>query len=486
MMSPAEEIAGIMARFGAPESHWLHGPMAAHSAIDGSRIGGVVWSDDESAHAAIARAEAAFQVWRWVPAPRRGELVRLLGEELRAAKIDLGRLVTLEAGKVISEGLGEVQEMIDICDYAVGLSRQLFGLTIATERAAPPNDGDLASAGRRRGDLGVQLPGRGVGVERGAGPGLRRRRGVEAVGKDAAHRRRRPRPVRARGGPVRRRSRRTSANCSARRQAKWERRWSTIPAVALVSATGSTAMGRAVGPPPRRPLRPRSARAWAATTPPSSRPAPTSTLALRGVAFAAMGSAGQRCTTLRRLFVHRDIYPDFVGRLKRAYASVTVGDPREDGVLVGPLIDEAALDRHGGGLGRRATPPARRSRAANGSTDRASMSARPWSRSALQAECGEARDLRADPLRHGLRHPGRGHRPAERRGPGPVVLDLHHRHARGRDASSPAPTAASPTSTSAPPARRSAGPSAARRRPAAAANPARTAGAPTCGERPTR
>ena len=84
-----------------------------------------------------------------MPAPRRGELVRLLGEELRAQKDDLGALVTLEAGKIVSEGLGEVQEMIDICDFAVGLSRQLFGLTIASERPGPPDDGDVASARRR-------------------------------------------------------------------------------------------------------------------------------------------------------------------------------------------------------------------------------------------------------------------------------------------------------------------------------------------------
>ena len=90
----------------------------------------------EEAKAAIGMAQDAFKVWRVVPAPRRGEFVRLLGEELRAAKTDLGRLVTLETGKIASEGLGEVQEMIDICDFAVGLSRQLYGLTIATERAS--------------------------------------------------------------------------------------------------------------------------------------------------------------------------------------------------------------------------------------------------------------------------------------------------------------------------------------------------------------
>ena len=95
------------------------------------------------------RAQEAFLAWRLVPPPRRGELVRLFGEELREEKEALGRLVTLEAGKILQEGLGEVQEMIDICDFAVGLSRQLYGLTIATERPGPPDDGDLAPARRR-------------------------------------------------------------------------------------------------------------------------------------------------------------------------------------------------------------------------------------------------------------------------------------------------------------------------------------------------
>ena len=116
----------------------------------------------------------AFEAWRTVPAPRRGELVRLLGEELRAAKDDLGRLVTLEAGKIVSEGLGEVQEMIDICDFAVGLSRQLYGLHHRHRARRPPDDGDLASARRLRRHLRLQLPGRGVVVERGARPRLRR------------------------------------------------------------------------------------------------------------------------------------------------------------------------------------------------------------------------------------------------------------------------------------------------------------------------
>ena len=134
--SVSAEALAILTRLGVPQSVFKKGGMPARSPITGEVIVELVAHSAADATAAIGRADAAFKEWRKVPAPRRGELVRLLGEELRAAKDDLGRLVTLEVGKVVSEGLGEVQEMIDICDYAVGLSRQLFGLTIATERPA--------------------------------------------------------------------------------------------------------------------------------------------------------------------------------------------------------------------------------------------------------------------------------------------------------------------------------------------------------------
>ncbi|MEJ0041228.1 MAG: aldehyde dehydrogenase family protein [Rhizomicrobium sp.] len=118
-------------------SHFRIEPTGSHivrSPIDGAEIGRVAFDDAASVETKIAAGVAAFRAWRDVPAPRRGELVRLFGEELRANKDALGRLVTLEAGKILQEGLGEVQEMIDICDFAVGLSRQLYGLTIASER----------------------------------------------------------------------------------------------------------------------------------------------------------------------------------------------------------------------------------------------------------------------------------------------------------------------------------------------------------------
>ena len=335
-----EDVAGVMKRLGVPASRWHAGPIAAHSPITGEKVGGVTWCETDDAVAAIDRAHAAFLIWRRVPAPRRGELVRLLGDELRAAKTDLGRLVTLEAGKVISEGLGEVQEMIDICDYAVGLSRQLFGLTIATERPHhrlmetwhPLGVVGVISAFNFPvavwswnaalalvcGDAVVWKPSEKTPLTAVA---------VHAIFERAA----------ARFGDA------PSDLCQLLLGGKAVGEVLVDhPRVALVSATGSTSMGRAVGPR----LAGRFARALlelggnnAAIVAPSA----DLDLALRGVAFAAMGTGGQRCTTLRRLFVHRDIYPDFVSRLKRAYASVSVGDPREDGVLIGPLIDEAAL-----------------------------------------------------------------------------------------------------------------------------------------------
>jgi aldehyde dehydrogenase (NAD+) len=130
-----DEALGILSRLGTPERVFARDGLAVSSPITGEIITHVSVTGPGDASDSIGRAARAFEVWRSVPAPRRGELVRILGEGLRAAKDDLGRLVTLETGKIVSEGFGEVQEMIDICDFAVGLSRQLYGRTIATERA---------------------------------------------------------------------------------------------------------------------------------------------------------------------------------------------------------------------------------------------------------------------------------------------------------------------------------------------------------------
>ena len=289
-------------------------------------------------------AHAAFLAWRLVPAPKRGELVRLLGEELRAHKPALGRLVSIEVGKIASEGLGEVQEMIDICDFAVGLSRQLYGLTIATERG----EHRMAETWHPLGVTGIISAFNFPVAVWSWNAALALVCGNSIVWKPSEKT-----PLTA-----------LATQALFARAVKRFQDGGAAPdgisavliggreigemlvdhaKVALVSATGSTAMGRVVGPR----LAQRFARAIlelggnnAAIVAPTA----DLDLTLRGVAFAAMGTAGQRCTSLRRLFVHESIYDRFVPRLKHAYQSVAVGNPLEAGNLVGPLIDGRAYE----------------------------------------------------------------------------------------------------------------------------------------------
>src|SRR5258706_15291030 len=133
-MTLAQDVDLLLRDFGVPRDCYSHGSRTARSPLNGEIIANVQDTSSDNVTEAIVRAKTAFLEWRSIPAPRRGELVQILGDELRCAKVALGRLVTIEAGKILSEGQGEVQEMIDICDFAVGLSRQLYGLTIASER----------------------------------------------------------------------------------------------------------------------------------------------------------------------------------------------------------------------------------------------------------------------------------------------------------------------------------------------------------------
>jgi len=336
MQSIVDDARAVLDRLGVTVPA---GSLPACSPITGELIAEIRGSSATDVEVAIGRASEAFVRWREVPAPRRGELVRLFGEELRAAKADLARLVTLEAGKIVSEGLGEVQEMIDICDFAVGLSRQLCGLTIATERAShrmmetwhPLGVIGIISAfnfpvavwawnatlGLVCGDPCVWKPSEKTPLTALATQALFER-AVARFGDAPPH----LSTVLFGGAAV------GDALVSD-------------PRVALVSATGSTAMGRAVGPK----LAARFARSLlelggnnAAIVAPTA----DLDLAVRAIAFAAMGTAGQRCTTLRRLLVHEDVYAPLVTRLVQAYGSVTVGDPRDERTLVGPLIDTVA------------------------------------------------------------------------------------------------------------------------------------------------
>ncbi len=336
-----DDALGILAKLGVDAAALSGGELAARSPITGEVIAALRPTGRAEAAAAIGRAAQAFLAWREVPAPRRGELVRLLGEELRAAKQELGRLVTIETGKILSEGFGEVQEMIDICDFAVGLSRQLYGRTIATERAQHR----MMETWHPLGVCGVISAFNFPVAVWSWNAALAFVCGDPVVWKPSE---KTPLTALATQALVRRAMRRFGDAPEGLSELLIGGRevgelLVDDPRVAVLSATGSTAMGRAVGPR----LAARFARAIlelggnnAAIVAPSA----DLDVALRAVAFAAMGTAGQRCTTLRRLFVHDEAYDRLLARLTQVYASVQVGDPRAAEVLVGPLIDRAAFE----------------------------------------------------------------------------------------------------------------------------------------------
>jgi len=337
----ASEAVELLSKLGVADESFAEGGLAARSPIDGEIIAHVRVSDAAASTRAIGAAQEAFRQWRSIPAPRRGELVRLFSEELRAAKADLARLVTLEAGKIASESLGEVQEMIDICDFAVGLSRQLHGLTIATERAGHrmmETWHPLGVAGVITSfNFPVALWAWNAALALVCGDALVWKPSEKTPLTALATQALLQRAVKRFGG--------APEGLSALLVGGRELGEALVEdeRVRLVSATGSTAMGRAVAPR----LAARFARAIlelggnnAAIVCPSG----SLDLATRAVAFAAMGTAGQRCTTLRRLFAHESVYEGLLARLRAAYASVRVGDPRGEDTLVGPLIDGHAFE----------------------------------------------------------------------------------------------------------------------------------------------
>jgi aldehyde dehydrogenase (NAD+) len=317
------------------------GELCGRTPITGGSLGpaGAVADVD----AAVERATEAFAEWRVTPAPVRGNLVRRLGELLREHKEALGELVSIEAGKIRSEGLGEVQEMIDICDFAVGLSRQLHGLTIASERPGhrlmetwhPMGPCAVITAF----NFPVAVWSWNAALALVAGdPVLWKpsdKTPLTAVACDALLRR----AAEAVGAP-------RNLNQVLQGGVDVGAALAAHDGVAIVSATGSTRMGRAVAPV----VASRFGRLIlelggnnAAIVAPSA----DLELAVRGIAFSAVGTAGQRCTSLRRLIVHESIRDELVDRLAKAYGSVPIGDPLADGTLVGPLIDVAAFDRIG-------------------------------------------------------------------------------------------------------------------------------------------
>ncbi|HEY0836829.1 MAG TPA: aldehyde dehydrogenase family protein [Azospirillum sp.] len=317
------------------------GGIAVRSPIDGRPLGRVAADTAETVDAKIAAAHAAFLEWRGVPAPRRGELIRLLGEELRAEKQALGRLVTLECGKSLQEGYGEVQEMIDICDFAVGLSRQLYGLTIASERPGHA----MRETWHPLGVCGVISAFNFPVAVWSWNFALAIVCGDPVVWKPSEKT-----PLTALACQhifERAVARFGSAPDGLSQVIVGDRaigeRMVDDPRVAVVSATGSTRMGRAVGP--RVAARfGRSILELGGNNAMIVAPSADLDLAVRAVLFAAVGTAGQRCTTLRRLIVHESVYDALVPRLKDAYAQVTIGNPLEAGTLLGPLIDRESFE----------------------------------------------------------------------------------------------------------------------------------------------
>ncbi len=321
------------------EAELTGGSLKVTSPIDGSVLAEVHERPAAEMEAVFANAKAAFKAWRVVPAPRRGELIRLLGEELRAAKDDLGALVSWEAGKITSEGLGEVQEMIDICDFAVGLSRQLYGLTIASERP-----------GHRM--METWHPAGPVGV-------------ISAFNFPVAVWSWNAALALVCGDPVIWKPSEKTPLTAMACQKIFERalaRFGDAPdkllqtliggaalgealvaseEVPVISATGSTRMGRAVAPIVAQRFG-KCILELGGNNAMIVGPSADLEMAVRAIVFSAVGTAGQRCTTLRRLIVHNSIRAELVSRLKKAYAGLPIGDPLAEGTLVGPLVDEAS------------------------------------------------------------------------------------------------------------------------------------------------
>ncbi|WP_159952585.1 aldehyde dehydrogenase family protein [Rhizobium sp. 18065] len=342
----AAETVSLMATFGVDAKALEGGTLTVRSPINGEKLAALVEISAGDTKTAIDAAHQAFLEWRLVPAPQRGELIRLLGEELRAAKDALGRLVSIEVGKVTSEGLGEVQEMIDICDFAVGLSRQLYGLTIATERSEhrmmetwhPLGVTGIISAFNF--PVAVWSWNAALALVCGNSTVWKpsEKTPLTAIATQAIFDKAVKRYV-AQGGKA-------PANLSTLLIGGRDIGEVLVdnPKVPLVSATGSTVMGRTVGPRVAQRFG-RSILELGGNNAAIVAPSADLDLTLRGVAFAAMGTAGQRCTSLRRLFVHESIYDTLVPRLIKAYGSVTIGNPLEAGKLVGPLIDKGAYER---------------------------------------------------------------------------------------------------------------------------------------------
>lgn len=309
------------------------------SPVDGKKIGSIVAADKNTYETVITKAEEAFKTWRLMPAPKRGEIVRQVGDALRTYKEPLGKLVSYEMGKSLQEGYGEVQEMIDICDFAVGLSRQLHGFTMHSERPGhrmyeqyhPLGIVGIISAFNFPvavwswntmlawvcGDVCVWKPSEkaplcGVACQNIIAEVFKKNNVPEGV---------------------------CGLVIGGREVGEWMAADTRIP---LVSATGSTRMGKAVGATVGARLGRALLELGGNNAIIISKDADLD-IAVLGSLFGAVGTAGQRCTSTRRLIIHEDIYESVKNKLVAAYKQLRIGDPLDQNNHVGPLIDKDAV-----------------------------------------------------------------------------------------------------------------------------------------------
>ncbi len=335
-----QSLAAEKARACGVDLQAATGGVEAMSPINGDRVSSLAWTDAAAVDDAVDRAHLAFLQWRTVPAPARGALVKRLGELLAEHKDELATLVSLEVGKITSEARGEVQEMIDICDFAVGLSRQLYGRTMPSERPGHR----LMETWHPLGVVGV----------------------ISAFNFPAAVWSWNTAIALVCGDPVVWKPSELTPLTSLASNAILAQAIAEVgapadlsqvliggadvgqalvdhPGVALLSATGSTRMGRTVGPRVAGRFG-RSLLELGGNNAAVVSPSADLDLATRGIVFSAAGTAGQRCTTMRRVIAHSSVVDDVTERLVEAYGRLPIGNPLADGVLVGPLIHRGAYE----------------------------------------------------------------------------------------------------------------------------------------------
>ena len=341
------DIAGILTSINAAPPT---GDVEAKTPIDGSAIGRVTYDTAESQSAKAEAALTAFHEWREVPAPRRGELVRVFGNVLRDHKEALAQLVTVESGKILEEGRGEVQEMIDVCDFAVGLSRQLYGLTIQSERpkhAMQENWLPLGPVGVISAfNFPVAVWAWNAALALVCGDPVvwkpSEKTPMTALACEALFRQAVARFGGAPQGLV-------SVVLGAREAGE---RLVDDARLLLISATGSVPMGRAVGPRVAKRFG-RALLELGGNNAVIVTPSADLGVALPSILFGSVGTAGQRCTSTRRVIVHESLHDSLFAMLAKSVEALKakIGDPREEGTLIGPLIDKAAFDAMQSSLG---------------------------------------------------------------------------------------------------------------------------------------